>query len=325
MSQFLDVSTLMTGDRLPTACPASSCFRSNLRYFTALQGIADAAAPIALRSLSSAAPSRKAKTTGTSTTRRRLSGGPSRGRRVRGGGGYLTQLKSHFAAGGAGRSRKLEAHNNSTASTNRKLDSTSTPHHSHHHESEFGAASEAARRLMTGNPAPALLSPFRSAAALLDLLCLNDKDGNSCAALVETVVMNNPVLNPSDEVDPCRDSCYTLLTRQLGQTLNTISAETKNPFDSALGMLMKGYGRFYCQRNSDGRYCGSFIFTNVERQNSVIYEPVSKAQFPMCQCPLTHIGDGVCDPDCYNEDCGFDAEDCLFQNMFPSEYHQYFH
>ncbi|PFH32323.1 sushi domain (scr repeat) domain-containing protein [Besnoitia besnoiti] len=97
-----------------------------------------------------------------------------------------------------------------------------------------------------------------------------------------------------------------------------------HPYNVVLGILMKHWGRTFCHRNIRGSLCGGYVFPSpldaaLAEQSRDAYLPTeNEKRYRSCSCHYSLIGDGDCDPECFNEACGWDGSDCLATEvLFP--------
>lgn len=191
---------------------------------------------------------------------------------------------------------------------------------------------------------------------VLNLMCLKDSNDASCARVVSELIAGSstspqhaaasasavsPPLNPpassiggDSGIDAtCANKCKMLVTRHLGQTLLEEGQTVLDPHTAMLGLLLRSYGRIACQKSAAGMSC-SEVFgmattsamaaaagTNrIDDVGDAAAQRNRADTYKDCQCPVTYIGDGRCDRECYNPACGFDEDDCLFETMFPLTY-----
>ncbi|CEM07649.1 unnamed protein product [Vitrella brassicaformis CCMP3155] len=192
---------------------------------------------------------------------------------------------------------------------------------------DYAGVADARRRRLSTPTVEDYLGGFTE--RTIDLMCLRDDPDGSvsssergyCAKAVQKIADSNPVtMQPRDRngaLDPCVDPCFTLVARRLGEVVADRGVKHNDPHDKAMGSLLVSYGRFFCQKNDNGRYCGEYLFQYRDTRNKVSYIPASKRDYPDCRCPVEYIGDGACDAICFNAACDYDREDCFFRNMFP--------
>lgn len=91
-----------------------------------------------------------------------------------------------------------------------------------------------------------------------------------------------------------------------------------HPYDLALGLAMRVYGRTFCQRSASNATCGSRVFpVSLGSQADLAYKPATRVELPLCECPLAFVGDGECDASCNTAACDFDRGDCSVRRMMP--------
>ncbi|KAF7458130.1 Bacterial Ig-like domain protein [Cryptosporidium felis] len=126
----------------------------------------------------------------------------------------------------------------------------------------------------------------------LNLLCLttrgvsNPKEKHPCIGIVSEMVSSdkNPVnwllgiIHDKGEKkegrrnqslsDRCvrnlpEDSCLFLGARVFGQLLMEVGTETNNEEMSQTGLLLRSFGRYFCQEAKNNRFCGHFLFSGI--------------------------------------------------------------
>ncbi|CDJ31038.1 LOW QUALITY PROTEIN: uncharacterized protein EMH_0007840 [Eimeria mitis] len=111
--------------------------------------------------------------------------------------------------------------------------------------------------------------------------------------------------------------CFVPLTGAVGAIVEAYGERYRDPWHSLLGSVMRAYGRFYCVTNERGDFCGRHFFDRYRAANPhKVAAQGLELPLPDCQCPHSFLQDGQCDPECFNEACGWDGRDCLPSSMF---------
>eukprot|EP00922_Rhytidocystis_sp_ex-Travisia-forbesii_P009278 GHVS01013530.1.p1 GENE.GHVS01013530.1~~GHVS01013530.1.p1 ORF type:complete len:1478 (+),score=283.06 GHVS01013530.1:2-4435(+) len=156
-----------------------------------------------------------------------------------------------------------------------------------------------------------------SSEELLNVVCTK-VDGDYCQQTLLLLTEESPVKNPTLVVQPCASRCFVPVTGQLGGIVESYGERSRDPYYRALGAIMRGYGRYYCTQNEQGKLCGEFLFNKIKKVKVEPFLPPGlSAPLPQCGCQQSFVQDGQCDSECFTEGCGWDGEDCLVRRMFP--------
>lgn len=156
----------------------------------------------------------------------------------------------------------------------------------------------------------------------LNFVCNKVKD-SYCQQTLLLLTDEDLVHNPTLLQGPCETECFVPMTGRLSGLVQSFGEREGNPYYKALGSILRSYGRFYCTRNSDGKYCGEYLFNKIRSPRFVHNTPtaIPPSALTNCRCSLSFLNDGQCDPDCFNEECQWDGEDCRVPVMFPEAYY----
>eukprot|EP00922_Rhytidocystis_sp_ex-Travisia-forbesii_P067222 GHVS01099978.1.p1 GENE.GHVS01099978.1~~GHVS01099978.1.p1 ORF type:complete len:3586 (-),score=566.23 GHVS01099978.1:255-11012(-) len=302
----VDMQELVTkaSSELDMLCAVDSCYRHHLRYFDALTQL-QVGWDISER------PAAESLTSGSARTARSLGAvTPARGALSRhlGAAARAAQNAGRGLRRGLGSAAKvmgLSGEENEDSVVDRFLE-----------ERGIGAIEGGnRRRLINMHTMEGPLGD--SSEDLLNVVCTK-VDGDYCQQTLLLLTEESPIKNPTLVVQPCASRCFVPITGQLGGIVESFGERTTDPYYRALGAIMRGYGRYYCTQNEQGRLCGEFLFNKIKKVKVDPYLPggVSTAM-PQCRCQQSFLQDGECDADCFTEGCGWDGEDCLVRRMFP--------
>eukprot|EP00923_Selenidium_pygospionis_P048407 GHVN01083312.1.p1 GENE.GHVN01083312.1~~GHVN01083312.1.p1 ORF type:complete len:763 (-),score=101.53 GHVN01083312.1:760-3048(-) len=129
----------------------------------------------------------------------------------------------------------------------------------------------------------------------------------------------------SESVDElgCGDSCFSEMIMAVGRTTVVIGERFGSHYHRLVGSMTTSYGRYKCQRNSRGLPCADIYFKSAIRVDKASVRATfndrvvhTDGEYYDCECPKSWIGDGGCDPLCFNQQCGFDGGDCEARRLF---------
>ncbi|KAL8437124.1 hypothetical protein Efla_007095 [Eimeria flavescens] len=150
----------------------------------------------------------------------------------------------------------------------------------------------------------------------LNLVCTR-VDGDYCQQTLVLLAQESPIRTPSLLLEPCASRCFVPLTGAVGAIVEAYGERHRDPWHTLLGSVMRAYGRFYCVRNERGDFCGKHFFDRYKAVNPhKVAAQGLELPLPECKCPHSFLQDGQCDPECFNEACGWDGRDCLPSSMF---------
>ncbi|CDJ47042.1 thrombospondin type 1 domain-containing protein, putative [Eimeria brunetti] len=150
----------------------------------------------------------------------------------------------------------------------------------------------------------------------LNLVCTK-VENDYCQQTLVLLAQESPIRTPSLLLEPCASRCFVPLTGAVGAIVEAYGERYRDPWHSLLGSVMRAYGRFYCVTNERGDFCGRHFFDRYRAANPhKVAAQGLELPLPDCQCPHSFLQDGQCDPECYNEACGWDGRDCLPSSMF---------
>lgn len=151
----------------------------------------------------------------------------------------------------------------------------------------------------------------------LNLVCTK-VENDYCQQTLVLLAQESPIRTPSLLLEPCASRCFVPLTGAVGAIVEAYGERYRDPWHSLLGSVMRAYGRFYCVTNERGDFCGRHFFDRYRAANPhKVAAQGLEVPLPDCQCPHSFLQDGQCDPECFNEACGWDGRDCLPSSMFP--------
>lgn len=141
----------------------------------------------------------------------------------------------------------------------------------------------------------------------------------------------------------CADVCVREKSIIIGGVMRSIGIAVGHPGLLIRATLLDAIGSYACSKTISGRYCSTVglsqygynraneavitdSFQNslrmLESTEDVDSIAVTIMQVrglkPTCVCPTGFIGDGVCDAECYNDDCAFDGGDCTALKILPN-------
>ncbi|CBZ54470.1 putative thrombospondin type 1 domain-containing protein [Neospora caninum Liverpool] len=155
---------------------------------------------------------------------------------------------------------------------------------------------------------------------MVTLMCTK-VEGDYCQQTLVLLAEESPVKNPTLVIQPCSSRCFVPITGLLGSLVESYGERYADPFHSALGKIMRAYGRFYCTYAESGQVCGEILFNKLKHVDVPSFTPQGlEVNFSQCTCPQSFVQDGQCDRSCFNEACGWDGQDCLVRRMFPEIY-----
>ncbi|XP_026194468.1 uncharacterized protein LOC34623035, partial [Cyclospora cayetanensis] len=150
----------------------------------------------------------------------------------------------------------------------------------------------------------------------LNLVCTK-VEGEYCQQTLVLLAQESPIRTPSLLLEPCASRCFVPLTGAVGAIVEAYGERHRDPWHALLGAVMRAYGRFYCVKNERGDVCGRHFFDRYKAANPhKVAAQGLELPLPDCQCPHSFLQDGQCDPECFNEACGWDGKDCLPSSMF---------
>lgn len=312
-----------SSSQLDEVCGEKSCFRSNVRYLdnmTLLQtawhflhsSAADGAGDDVGRLPASSSRPGGISLASTALGVRRLSG------RAQGeGGAARNKLQAHTQSMRDALSR-TEEHLRAAVSTAASLtglqQSPEPVGRLPVQRDRFAASGSRRRRLST-------LSRFHGPLTEtleegLNLVCTK-VEGDYCQQTLVLLAQESPIRTPSLLLEPCASRCFVPLTGAVGAIVEAYGERHRDPWHALLGSVMRAYGRFYCAKNERGDFCGKHFFDRYKAVNPhKVAAQGLELPLPDCQCPHSFLQDGQCDPECFNEACGWDGRDCLPSSMF---------
>ncbi|KAL8441527.1 hypothetical protein Emed_007553 [Eimeria media] len=150
----------------------------------------------------------------------------------------------------------------------------------------------------------------------LNLVCTK-VEGDYCQQTLVLLAQESPIRTPSLLLEPCASRCFVPLTGAVGAIVEAYGERHRDPWHTLLGSVMRAYGRFYCVKNERGDFCGKHFFDRYKAVNPhKVAAQGLELPLPDCKCPHSFLQDGQCDPECFNEACGWDGRDCLPSSMF---------
>lgn len=152
---------------------------------------------------------------------------------------------------------------------------------------------------------------------IMNLICMK-VNGDYCQQTLQLLAEDDPVTSPDIVAAPCASQCFVAAVGVLGGVVEKQAHQISSPRHLAMGSLLRHYSRFGCSLNKHGKRCLAQSFGDrVVKMNFTAYKSKNFTVNRCTSCPSTYIGDGQCDMNCFNAECGFDGGDCVFWNQYP--------
>ncbi|KAF8819960.1 sushi domain (scr repeat) domain-containing protein, partial [Cardiosporidium cionae] len=127
-------------------------------------------------------------------------------------------------------------------------------------QNNFSSSSQ--RRLATSKKLKQPLA--ESGEEILNLACMR-VEGDYCQQTLQLLSTTSPIIDPFLVVQPCISRCFVPITGATGIIIEKQGIYEKNPYDEVLGAFMRGYGRYYCIKNNNGKYCGDLLYNRIKK------------------------------------------------------------